>query len=211
VMTSCNIFKKKDTTSLTKKSDGLQNWNDTDLPVPSKFSDFLAPGAPRTSLSALERSGKGVPVVSVLFKGLAEHLDLEVSPHKLVSLSRAFIEHLGPHPIEDLILFLRKVSRGEFGKLYNRLSLPDLIIMWESYDNQRISFLQEQHRKLKEDYDGNTNVKGLGTFVSPKKRLDQDNIPRTVKSMEWVLHDLYGIPQEKVDEILKTKSDEEGN
>lgn len=175
------------------------------LPKPKHFADYLAPGAPRTSLSQLNEERKAVPIVSVLFDGLARVSGIQADERSVVLIAKAFVEDLPGYPLEDIILFLRKVSRGEFGKLYGKLSLPDLMDMWRQYDQQRLAYLRDQHERRKAECDGQSMVTGLGTFHSPAKRQDLDNRPRTKQSMEWVLTELYGIPVERVREILAKK------
>lgn len=173
-------------------------------PKPKRFEDFLL-GSETTSLTQLEQKGKAVPVVSVLFEGLARVSGVDADPKAVVQIARAFVDDLPGYPLEDVILFLRKVSRGEFGKLYGRLSLPDLMDMWRQYDAQRLEFLRANHERRKADMGGESTTGGLGTFHSPRRREDKDNTPRPKQSLEWVLTELYGIPSERVKDILEKK------
>lgn len=178
------------------------------LPKPKRFEDYLVPGSKTTSLSKLNAERKAVPIVSVLFDGLARMSGIQADEKAVVMIAKVFVEDLPGYPLEDIILFLRKVSRGEFGKLYGKLSLPDLMDMWRKYDEQRLAYLRDQHERRKAHNDGQSMIRGAGTFIDPGKREDLDNRPRQKQSLEWVLTELYGMPEEHVKRIIEKKSEE---
>lgn len=174
---------------------------DQTLPQPEGFKDFLLPGQPKTSLVQLRKSGKAVPIMSAMLTGLANSLGTDLPPARAIAIAGDFLRDLGPYPLEDVVLFLKQVSRGEYGKFYGKISYADLMIMWREYDERRLRFIHQNHEREKKELNGDWEVKGETSSLGLKPRTREKREPVRIKQMEStedVLRHLYRWPEDKI-------------
>lgn len=190
----------------------LDTYKSGQLPKVNSFDDILAPDVQRVATSLLHKEGVAVPIVSTMLNGLAAVSGINANANTLVMLAEELVDYVGPYPIEDVVLYLKRVSRGQYCKFYGQMSLPDLIRGFMEYDKERMDYITRNHDKIKRERNGTSSVRGQGTFLSPQIREGDDDTPREKQSLEWVLKTLYGLSDDQVNKAIesqknKTESD----
>jgi hypothetical protein len=156
-----------------------------------KVRDFGFLEKPETRVSWRNFEGKESEVLAVVLTGAADVLSLDMPPQRAMNLADSLLEEVGFYPVNDVLLFLRRYVRGEFGPTYGKLSLDQMMTAWRRYDQERLDFIRASHERKKEMLNGSTHVSGLGTFNAPQQRHDNDNRERPIRSVEWVIENLY--------------------
>lgn len=86
------------------------------------------------------------------------NLSRSINESQILELSDTVLESASEDnlSLEDLMLFLQKLTRGEYGKLYESMDIPKFMDMFEVYREERFQALrnirEEQYVSHKPDY-----------------------------------------------------------
>lgn len=107
--------------------------------------------------------------LTLAFEGL--NLKRGMTSAQTVDLAEAIIDSSGEDMLamEDLMLFLQKFVRGEYGAMYESMDIPKFMLSFENYRQERYTALltikENKHLELK--------AMGDGTRSSKKDDLDE--------------------------------------
>jgi hypothetical protein len=113
-----------------------------------------------------------------------------LTPNQIVDLSDALIDtssedNLG---IEDIVIFLQRLVRGEAGKLFNSMDIPKFMELFENYRQER----HAEYLRVKEEL--NVQHKAMGSYRGVRQDVDDKNVdPKTFfELLDVVNQEKYG-------------------
>lgn len=136
--------------------------------------------------------------LTLAFEGL--NLKRGMSSAQTVDLAEAIIDSSGEDMLamEDLMLFLQKFVRGEYGKMYESMDIPKFMQAFEEYRQERyVSLLQYRENKHLE-------LKGLGDGT---KSNQPDALSEHFAALGNRLNDMKGKIQSLKEENYSLKMD----
>lgn len=118
---------------------------------------FEIPTKNRLPQMASESFGETLGIVTAAMTLAFESMNLVrgMIPAQIVDLSETILDSCGEDnlALEDLMLFLQKLTRGEYGKLYESMDIPKFMEMFEVYREERFQAIKtlrdEQHIQSK--------------------------------------------------------------
>lgn len=115
-----------------------------------------------------------VAAITVAMEGL--NIGKPLTAGQIIELADAIIDTAGEDALslEDLILFLQKVVRGETGEVYSRMDIPTFMKMFERHRQQRYKALKDH------DYEQSVYFKSLGGGRTGTVVVNRDEDPRNV-------------------------------
>ena len=110
-----------------------------------------------------------VAAITVAMEGL--NISKPMTTNQIMELADAIIDTAGEDALslEDLILFLQKLVRGETGETYSRMDIPTFLKMFEKHRQQRHSALKNY------EYEQSVYFKSLGSGETGSVTLNKDD------------------------------------
>lgn len=122
------------------------------LTIQEEVSFETAISAPIIS-SIEKRSGRPVLIklVCAVLKLFADSLNVtnSFSPLQVYELAQLWIEQYPTESLKDLILCLKRVKMGKYGKIYNRIDIEVISEYWALYLNEKAEYRENQWMNLK--------------------------------------------------------------
>lgn len=123
-----------------------------------------------------------VAAITVAMEGL--NISKPMSANQIMELSDAIMDTAGEDALslEDLILFLQKLVRGETGETYSRMDIPTFLRMFEKHRQQRYKALKDH------EYEQSVYFKSLGGGRTGSVELNKGEDPATVLDLMQTLY-----------------------
>lgn len=111
--------------------------------------------------------------ITVAMEGL--NISKPLTATQIMELTDAIIDTAGEDALslEDLILFLQKLVRGETGETYSRMDIPTFMKMFEKHRQQRYKALKDH------EYEVSVYFKSLGAGRTGTTELNRDEDARS--------------------------------
>lgn len=162
---------------------------------------FSIPGDKRLSAMAEKDLGGTIKMISVALTLCFESMNLSrpMQAFQILDLAEAIVDSSGEEDkpaFEDLMLFLQKLTRGDYGPLYESIDIPKFMSLFSKYRDERweegIRMRDKKHEEYKEMGDQQSFDRA---YRKPDNAFDQH------------LHDFNTKLQAKNDEIKRLREE----
>lgn len=92
-----------------------------------------------------------IKLVCAVLKLFADSLNITqtLSALQVYELAQLWIEQYPTDSLKDLILCLKRVKQGKYGKTFNRIDIQVISEFWTAYLNEKAEYRENQHLKQK--------------------------------------------------------------